>query len=907
MPSAAVLCFVGVVVASRIGPSSARELPSRASANQWGVKVGFEKAHEARAYAHNERGASRARGPRGKDNPQWQAERNRGGENFSRHAHGALFRTKTKVDRKPPPSWFVPQAEPQGLRPTAESEPLFTFQCEVADVRTRSGPLRLRNPIYLGLFLASLGIVLTPASAEDAHERSRRSERSKRRAGGAEPRADTDIGTFHVESADNRHRLGVNRMPEHPSVGNRKIRSANVEKGPSYNTVHQTGNHKKHHHAHGLRALTPAQKSMLQVIRESAPDRMKEIGRHLKERGIEPDKQYTIKITARNGFRFETKHVTERADTLVAENHALINLLQFRGEIPQEIKEIDINAINDLHKNDVEQYKRLVAEDTSNEIMDALHLLGFHRHDRVMVHSISIQRPSKIGDVDETVGGAKARALHVVARDQSHHWLLLAPDRKAGALKDFKRLYRDLMKWVERYMSTVFETDDVRTFVDHTVGTPRVVLWELGELNLEDAVKKNVEEIVVHAVDRGHDAKYHETPGERMAADFVETLEEELIPGYQQYQEANNYGLDAAFGDGEIQIITGVIPGIGAAGREAEQVALRGAEDALKRQAKQEAWELAEQIAKTEEQAVNQEGNLINQGRQRLEGAQVGGAVAQTGRGPIKRYMGRALECILDLSARRGRRGVECVGYWHPSFADATEVSQSVKQEIEKIKTLIASDRTLVANIKSPAGACEASLQPTMTLAREAGHQPKALGAFLSYGIGGESTNNHFAVVIEIEGTEYVIDTTAHQFPALGFAGPFVGPREYFERTIVSSAKKPVLISKEFERAGDAVREFHTTELTNFNPLKSRPGTQVKTEADWYLRAQGNARAVAELEARQEAARRAEQLRQRQIRQRAFQDYKSQNGGNNARGAGGSNGRLARLKNRFAKYVVGNG
>lgn len=659
----------------------------------------------------------------------------------------------------------------------------------------------------------------------------------------------------HVRVRRSNHRHHGHRPVNQPrSDADRDYERQQQQRGPAYGFGDRQGAAAV---AMGQpKALSPLSKSMLQEIADSAPDRLTEVWKRLRDIGISPDKTYKIvQLTHPSTFKFERKEVTMRADQLVIEDRRIINLLRLRGEIPAELTGIDINEINDLHTKDMDAYIQNAPAFVTIEIMQAMRALGFHSHDRTMVYSIRVNGKSKFDAVFSYMDSKKAYAFQVASSSGHSRWFLLALDRKEGAVKDFGDRNEALVRWIGRKANRdhVFGTDEVVEFEWGTHGRSSVYLERQDEGSLQSAVSDCVTKIVKSRVEGERARKFHQTPAEGMVEDLKTNLEHSLIPGAEEKDDIKNGQWDLVVGKAEINAIGAEFPGAGEAAGVAKEALIEGERlaerTAVKNIVEGEANGLARNLdAEIPAYKFGPGSRFMKQGKvpQQGAGTRAGGEAAEQGvviKAAERDASGR--ECIVELSVGRGKRGAECIAYWHPSDPVGSGVAPHVEQKISDLKSLVASDTALMSYIGTPAGKTELALERTMAIAREAGYDSKAVGVGLFYDLQGAHISNHFATIIETDGMEMVVDPTAHSLAGSAFSGPFVGTKEQWLRVFTSSERRqPVVVYKVSADSGLIRREFKAGRLARIDLLNVPPDMAVRTSAKWFERASSNPKAV---------------------------------------------------------------
>jgi hypothetical protein len=659
----------------------------------------------------------------------------------------------------------------------------------------------------------------------------------------------------HVRVPRSNHRHHGHRPVNQPrSDADRDYERQQQQRGPAYGFGDRHGAAAV---ATGQpKALSPLSKSMLQEIADSAPDRLTEVWKRLRDIGISPDKTYKIvQLTHPSTLKFARKEVTLRADELVIENRRIINWLRLRGKIPAELNGIDINEINDLHTKDMDAYIQNVPAFVTIEIMHAMRALGFHSHDRTMVYSIRINGKSKFDAVFSHMDSKKAYAFQIASNGGHSRWVLLALDRKEGAVKDFGDQNEALMRWVGRKANRehVFGTNEVAEFEWGTHGRSSVYLEQQDEGTLQSAVSDCVTEIVKARMERERTRKFHQTPAEGMVDDLKTNLEHSLIPGAEEKDDIKNGQWDLVVGKAEINAIGAEFPGAGEAAGAAKEALVEGERfaerTAVKSFVKGEENALARNLdAEVPAYKFGPGSRFMKQGKvpQQGAGTRAGGEAAEEGvviKAAERDASGR--ECIVRYSVGRGKRGAECIAYWHPSAPVGSEVAPHVEQKISDLKSLVASDSALISYIGQPAGKTLAALERTMMIAREAGYDTKAIGVGLFYDLQGATIGSHFATIIETDGMEIVVDPMAHGMSGSAFSGPFVGTKEQWLRVFTSSERRQPVVAYKVSADSDLIRrEFEPGRLAQIDLLNVPPDMTIRTSAKWFERARSNPRAV---------------------------------------------------------------
>lgn len=514
-------------------------------------------------------------------------------------------------------------------------------------------------------------------------------------------------------------------------------------------------------------------------------------------------------------------HSRKKNKVAVVENTNIINLMWDCKGIPDYVRKIDGDDVNDRFKGRIKEIISFASKSMSDEVMRVFRERGFGAKDNVVVYSVSIKRRWLLGGALTApmlaVQASKCVVLEIPLAGGRSMWVALVPDRNEP-VHFFGGSKHNALSWLanKHNIKLLFERDLWRDFLSNTFGDAHLRLIRKGERNINDAVADASDQIVEDAQHHRRHQKFQKTELEQK----TETVER-MIPGVPEI-------LDWMDGDYEQLLIDLAIDAAAMGGPEAFRGIASLAEEALVREAEElgvnalarNVEELGGREAISEARAIEQETTQI----ERMFCPTTSGWIG------------------------RGRRSACSVLSWHKST-----ITKSVEGSISNLIEKIEADANLVTFIKTPSGRCEAALGFTIDLARKAGYEPKAIGSFIVAGANAESTGNHFATQINVKGIECVIDPTAGQFP--GFTGPFIGTKEEWVRTAVSSERKPVLIYGVYENASDATREFSTTNALTADPLNPPAGARVEGDPGWFRNARKRPEQMADVRQKQEVAR----------------------------------------------------
>ncbi|MGN6232924.1 MAG: hypothetical protein ACTHNZ_17385 [Trinickia sp.] len=748
---------------------------------------------------------------------------------------------------------------PHWIRPRDLDIPdWMTFDRNVASLSLRPGDSMVRGSwmgvtFYSLLRLAGSGpalqILLLAAFAPSAFADGRDNDSWQRPGFGTDDDAarwppNADVGAVDTDLAPRQPDAGMYPVGGVPFPNDRARRFApHHQHHPPRGHHHHRGDAAERERQFGFSRTDP--RTLFRQAVDAFPYRMDFAGEILAENDVDPDESHEQVCNFITGSVLFDKYVSDNGipsplgshsrksnKVAVVENTNIINAMWDCNGIPDYVRKVDGDDVNDRFAGRVTEKISFASQSMSDEILKAFREQGFNAKDGVIEYSINIKRRSLLGDPLIMpvlwLEASKCVLLEIPISGDRSMWAAIVPDRKAP-VHFFGTSKHNALSWLGNKHNIIwlFERDLWRNFVSRSFGRAHLRLVHKGERNLHDAVGDASHKIVQTAQHHRRHEKFQMTELEKKT-DMVERL----IPGVSEI-------LDWEDGDYEHLLMDLAIDLAAAGGPEAFKGVAALAEEGLAREAEAlGANAMARNAEEAEARETIAEARAIDQETTRIE----------------------RMFCPTTNGWKggRGRRSACSVLSWHRST-----ISKTAEGRVSNLIDKIESDPNLVTFIKTPRGRCEAALGRTMELARRAGYEPRAVGSFLVAGTNAESTGNHFATLINVEGIEHVIDPTAGQFREYGFTGPFVGTKEEWLRTIVSSEKKPVLIYGVYDNASDATRQFSHTNALAADPLDPPVGAEVAGEPEWYRNAKKRPEEVGVLKQKQEAAKKVLEAKQR--------------------------------------------
>lgn len=711
------------------------------------------------------------------------------------------------VFRKPSNAWpgpvDLPEPEPLNLRLPAHGPMASNFGQMPRNWGTGRVGARARNTFELGLALLALSCLLHSASASTLGGGDAWSSNDD--SGQSEGDAESDGGSTNIRERRSNHHHHHHHHDKRQNLAHQSSKQDQPHSGSRYHP-----------------------KSPLSRVQEGTPTRDKEIARRLRMKGIDPTAKYPvseqIKMLGAPILGAPVVPVERTAMDLVKGNQAVVNLAWDRNGIPLEI--YSIKNVNSDSRMDMEAYIENVSKFVGFEIVEALKSIDIDPRGKVNVFAPTVRagwvRAGDSGHV-RYLSADNGKIFEVMSDSGSSKWFAIGLHRE-NFVADITGDAHDIPGWLAKDGNAewFFDAEKLRGFRNAESGNLAFsVEFESGQ-NFEDALGKHIHEVVEPIVRAAYEAGSQPAPMEQLQKSVHGAVP--FLSGVQDIADKNPGGFAENFGN-DFQVLKQGTGSNAVRGPKETLPAIAGMGDKTDNNLRgfngEESPNFAEQATETDKR---------------------GGAVRESAqRGLADR------DCILDLSAGRGRRGAECVGYWHPSLAQSTEMSQSVKQQVDGLKAQIASDKTLIGFIKSPARKSEQALERTMAIAREAGHQPKVLGAGLFYNLERGRSANHFAAVIEINGAEYIVDPTAHEF-ADHFSGPFIGTKDEWLRMFSSPGRSRPVVAYKISTDSQSIKTtFDAGRLAEVDVLNLPSDMKVHSEAEWFRRAKLNPAGVENL------------------------------------------------------------
>jgi len=160
-----------------------------------------------------------------------------------------------------------------------------------------------------------------------------------------------------------------------------------------------------------------------------------------------------------------------------------------------------------------------------------------------------------------------------------------------------------------------------------------------------------------------------------------------------------------------------------------------------------------------------------------------------------------------------------------------------------KLAHKIFNDEQIAKFVDSPSNNCFASARRVAELVHEQGVEYKVRGMLSWTGVRDTCPDNHFAVCVNLDGKDYVIDPTAAQF---GECKPMVVEESTWKRKLASALQNQATAYKDYGTPGEA--QAGAGALYQGGPMSFEGSTSLVTP-DWFNRLKTNSVARRKLSA----------------------------------------------------------